>query len=99
MSENEALECEAKGSELPLAKVGDTIELKIIECRNDGSTDTYLIDTVLYQVECRGHFITYELGDEREDDESKETYYYPYEGIWGNEAFKEFCKVIGGEIK
>jgi hypothetical protein len=87
-----AFDCEAKGKEKPLAKVGDMIEYEV---RVGGGFDPFYVEMRVSKIEDKGHFLIYYF--EEYDEEDKEWYESGYGteiGVWGNDDFKERCKVI-----
>jgi len=87
----EAERCEGAGREIPCAKVGDSVSLKIL---GESEESSYWIDSVLYKTREYGHNVIYELGTVYDDTNQGEIKYYPLESIYDNETFGLFCKVI-----
>ncbi len=82
-NEKEAVDCESRGEEFPLAEVGQKVSF-----RDDwnGGFGTCYIEMDIIGVCNKGHYIEYILG--RIED------LYPFCDVNGNDEFNDLCRII-----
>lgn len=89
-NQDEALECERKGKEVPLVKVGQHVEYEV---RVGGGFDPFYVEMRVKNIEDKGHFLVYHLEEYDEDENEWYESGYVMSGIWGNEEFLKLCKI------
>ena len=82
-TEIEAIECENKGTEQPLAKVGDEVEMEI---KVSGGFDPWYKPVKVREIEDMGHFLLYKFDEY--DQDIKEWYEFS-KSCYGNSEYRE----------
>lgn len=85
-TEQEAMECEAKGKELPLASKGDSIEYRV---EMSGGFPDWFTPVRVLRVADEGHYLVYYFEEENEDGEWEESMHF--NSVWGKEQFNKLC--------
>lgn len=88
-TEREALKCERKGKEIALVNIHDNVKF-----RDDwnGGFGSQWYELQVIGIKGNSHNVTYELGIYYKDGEFE--YYSSEEYVYGNEEFKDKCRII-----
>lgn len=83
-SEEEAIECELRGKELPLGKVGSLVEYEV----KINGYDRWFEELRICRIKDTGHYLIY-FFEEYNPDEGLWEESIHFNSVWGNEEFKK----------